>query len=118
MLAALAPYTPLPASDETRSSSGRSAAEVMDGLQAVSGPIRLILDNVEELTDPDALRALQILMRNLPRHVHLVLASTFDPPLGLNRLRLSAQLRELRADGLRFSLAESANLLAMVRDRR
>jgi LuxR family maltose regulon positive regulatory protein len=119
VLAALAPHTPLPVSDVTQSSFAWSAAEharlvaeVMDSLQALSSPIRLILDNVEELTDPESLRGLRILVRSLPRHVHLVLSSTFDPPLGLNRLRLSGQLRELRVDRMRFSLAESATLLA------
>ena len=119
VLAAVAPHTPLPVSDVTQSLSAWSPAEparlvadVMDSLQALSSPMRLILDNVEELTDPESLRGLRILVRNLPRHVHLVLSSTFDPPLGLNRLRMSGQLRELRADRMRFSLAESATLLA------
>jgi LuxR family transcriptional regulator, maltose regulon positive regulatory protein len=42
----------------------------------------------------------------------LVLASRSDPPLRLNRLRVSAELCELRDPDLYFSLAESRDLLA------
>ena len=41
----------------------------------------------------------------------LVLASRTDPPLRLHRLRMSDELCELRDRDLRFSLAESADLL-------
>ena len=42
----------------------------------------------------------------------LVLASRSDPPLRLHRLRMSDELCELRDRDLRFSLAESGDLLA------
>ena len=42
----------------------------------------------------------------------LVLASRFDPPLRLHRLRMSGELCELRDRDLYFSLAESGDLLA------
>ena len=42
----------------------------------------------------------------------LVLASRFDPPLRLHRLRMSGELCELRDRDLYFSLAESRDLLA------
>jgi LuxR family transcriptional regulator, maltose regulon positive regulatory protein len=42
----------------------------------------------------------------------LVLASRTDPPLRLHRLRMSDELCELRDRDLRFSLAESGDLLA------
>ena len=44
--------------------------------------------------------------------VQLVLASRFDPPLRLHRLRMSGELCELRDRDLYFSLAESGDLLA------
>jgi len=116
VLAALAPHIPLTAS--IRSSFARSpaehtrlVAELVDDLDVLPYPIRLILDDVGELTESEPLRGLRILLRTLPRQVHLVLSSRFEPPLGINRLRLSGQLRELRADRLRFTLAESATLL-------
>jgi LuxR family transcriptional regulator, maltose regulon positive regulatory protein len=42
----------------------------------------------------------------------LVLASRFDPPLRLHRLRMSGELCEVRDRDLYFSLAESRDLLA------
>ena len=119
VLAALAGHTSLQVSTSIPSSLAWSAAEhtefvaeLVDELHSLPNPIRLILDDVDELTDPEALRGLQILAGNVPSQVHLVLSSRFDPPLGLNRLRRSGRLREIRADRLRFTSAESATLLA------
>jgi LuxR family transcriptional regulator, maltose regulon positive regulatory protein len=44
--------------------------------------------------------------------VQLVLASRFDPPLRLHRLRMAGQLNEIRDRDLYFSLTESRDLLA------
>ena len=49
----------------------------------------MILDDVHELVDPDALHGVQILIRIKPATVQLVLSSRFDPPLSLPRLRLA-----------------------------
>jgi LuxR family transcriptional regulator, maltose regulon positive regulatory protein len=86
-------------------------AELTDAVQALPRPVRLILDDVHELLDPVALHGLQTLLRNRPAGFQLVLSSRFDPPLSLPRLRLADRLCELRADRLRFSLAEAATLL-------
>ena len=119
LLAALTGHMSLQAWNSIPSSLAWSAAEhtefvaeLVDELHSLPNPIRLILDDVDELTDPEALRGLQILAGNVPSQVHLVLSSRFDPPIGLNRLRRSGQLREIRADRLRFTSAESATLLA------
>ena len=72
----------------------------------------MILDDVHELVDPDALHGLQILIRNRPAGIQLVLSSRLDPPLSLPRLRLAGRLWELRAERMRFSLAEATTLLA------
>ena len=74
-------------------------------------PIRLILDDVHELVEPEALHGIEIFIRNRPAGVRLVLSSRCDPPLSLPRLRLAGRLWELRAARLRFSLAEAATLL-------
>ena len=71
----------------------------------------MILDDVHEPVDSDALHGLQIFLRNRPAGVQLVLASRLDPPLSLPRLRLAGRLWELRAAQMRFSLAEAATLL-------
>ena len=84
-------------------------------LQRLPRPIRLILDDLHELVDPDALHGVQIFMRNRPAKVQLVLSSRLDPPLSLRRLRLAGRLWELRAERLRFSEAEAATPARAVR---
>src|SRR4051794_15839870 len=86
-------------------------AELAEALQALPQPVRLILDDVHELVDPDALRGVQILTRIKPATLQLVLSSRLDPPLSLARLRLQGRLRELRAAQLAFTPAQAAQLL-------
>ncbi len=86
-------------------------AELVDALQSLPRPVRLVLDDLHELVDPEALHGIELLMRNRPAGIQLVLSSRFDPPLALPRLRLAGRLWELRADRMRFSGAEAATLL-------
>ena len=58
------------------------------------------------------MRALAALVRERPRALRLVLAGRADPPLPIARLRLSGELREIRARDLAFSPDEAAALLA------
>ena len=74
-------------------------------------PIRLILDDVQELVDPQALDGLRTFIRVKPATVQLVLASRLDPPLSLPRLRLAGRLWELRAAQLSFTPQQAAALL-------
>ena len=75
-------------------------ADALDGLPV---PIRLVLDDVQEIVGREALRTLQHILRHLPAGVRLVLLSRVDPPLALVRLRLEGRLAELRAEHLRFT---------------
>ncbi|MEJ2862032.1 LuxR C-terminal-related transcriptional regulator [Actinomycetospora flava] len=89
------------------------ADALLDGLAALPDPIRLVLDDVHVLTGRQAgVRALARLVRHRPAGVRLVLAARAEPPVGLPRLRLEDGLHELRADGLRFSLPDTAALAA------
>ena len=47
-----------------------------------------------------------------PAGLRFVLATRHDLRLGLHRLRLEGELAEIRADDLRFSLAEARALFA------
>ena len=85
--------------------------EFADALQGLPQPIRLILDDVQELVDPLTLEGLRTFIRVKPSTVHLVLASRLDPPLSLPRLRLAGQLWELRAAQMSFTPAEAAAAL-------
>jgi LuxR family transcriptional regulator, maltose regulon positive regulatory protein len=83
-------------------------AETLDGF---TPPVRVVLDDVHELTGQDVLRDLNRLIRLRPTGLRLVLSSRSDPPISIPRLRLEGRLHELRADVLRFSLADTAALL-------
>ena len=70
-----------------------------------------MIDDVHEL-NPQALRQLELLLMRAPPGLRFVLASRHDVRLGLHRLRLEGELAEIRADDLRFSLAEAGELFA------
>ena len=70
-----------------------------------------MIDDVHEV-GPEALRQLELLVMRAPAGLRFVLAARHDVQLGLHRLRLEGELAELRADDLRFSLAEAAELFA------
>ena len=86
-------------------------AEFAAALAGLPQPIRLILDDVQELVDPQALEGLRTFIRVKPATVQLVLASRLDPPLSLPRLRLAGRLWELRAAQLSFTPQQAAALL-------
>jgi len=88
-------------------------AELLDDVARLPRPVRLVLDDVHALTDPDTLHGVGILVRNRPEQLRLVLSARSDPPLALPRLRLAGALHELRADRLRLSRAEAADLLVL-----
>ena len=88
-------------------------ADLIDALDGLPVPLQLVLDDVQEIVGRDALRTLQQLLRHLPAGVRLVLLSRVDPPLALMRLRLEGRLAELRAEHLRFTRPETADLLAL-----
>jgi LuxR family maltose regulon positive regulatory protein len=81
-------------------------------LDALDGPMVLVIDDLHELQSPEAYAGLDALIERLADDVHVVLASRRDPRLRLHHLRLEGQLAELRAADLRFSEAEAAALLA------
>jgi LuxR family maltose regulon positive regulatory protein len=87
--------------------------ELVNALDAPESPVRVVLDDVHELTGREVLRDLSRLIRRSPAGLRLVLASRTDPPISVPRLRLEGRLHEVRADVLRFTLDDTA---AMLRD--
>jgi LuxR family transcriptional regulator, maltose regulon positive regulatory protein len=72
----------------------------------------LVVDDVHELGSAEALRQLELLVMRAPPELRFVLATRHDLRLGLHRLRLEGELTEIRADDLRFTVAEARELLA------
>jgi LuxR family maltose regulon positive regulatory protein len=84
---------------------------LLTDLAALGERLWLVVDDVHELA-PEALRQLELLIMRAPPRLRFVLAARHDVRLGLHRLRLEGELAEIRADDLRFSLAEAAELFA------
>ncbi|MGW4488550.1 LuxR C-terminal-related transcriptional regulator [Amycolatopsis sp. NPDC004368] len=87
-------------------------ADLVDALDSLPAPLRLVLDDVHELVATEPLRDVEQLLRLRPRGLQLVLSTRWDPPLPLARLRLSGRLADLRSDHLQFRPDEAAALLA------
>ena len=80
---------------------------VLSELADARGGITLVIDDLHELTSPEALAQLTRLLTNLPGDVHAVLATRRDLPLHLHQLRLAGELAEIRAADLRFTERET-----------
>jgi LuxR family transcriptional regulator, maltose regulon positive regulatory protein len=86
-------------------------AMVVNALDELPVVVRLVLDDVHELSDQEPLSGLETLLRHQPAKLRLVLSSRHNPPLPLARLRLADQLAEIRVGELQFSLTEARALL-------
>jgi LuxR family transcriptional regulator, maltose regulon positive regulatory protein len=71
----------------------------------------LIIDDLHELTSPEALTQLTALLEKLPEQVHAILTTRHDLPLRLHKLRLAGELTEIRAADLRFTRSETREFL-------
>jgi LuxR family transcriptional regulator, maltose regulon positive regulatory protein len=67
----------------------------------------LVIDDVHELRSEEARKQLELLVLRAPPQLRIILATRHDVRLGLHRLRLEGGLTEIRAEDLRFSLAEA-----------
>jgi LuxR family transcriptional regulator, maltose regulon positive regulatory protein len=101
---------PLPGAEK------RFLSLLVGGLAELPTPVVLVLDDLQDITDASLLEGLEFLVRHAPPQLRLVLATRVDPPLPLQRLRLSGQLVQVRAADLAFSVDEAAELLAACED--
>ena len=117
-LAALCRSGAVPAKSALRTLAPRAGPEtaflslLVTGLAELTTPVVLILDDVQELTDASVLRGLAFLLRHAPAQLRVILATRVDPPLPLQRLRISGQFSQLREADLAFTTPEVADLLA------
>ncbi|WP_167486677.1 LuxR C-terminal-related transcriptional regulator [Nocardia terpenica] len=104
-----------------------SAAPEPDGwalaerLLADLAPLRqrlwLVIDDVHELGSAEAQRQLELLVMRAPTNLRFVLATRHDLRLGLHRLRVEGGLDEIRPADLRFTLAQTRELLELAQVR-
>lgn len=89
---------------------------LLDGLAALPERLCLILDDYHLIEDPAIHEALTFLIDHLVPSLHLILISRGDPPLPLARWRARAELAEIRAQDLRFTLPEATAFLNQARN--
>jgi LuxR family transcriptional regulator, maltose regulon positive regulatory protein len=85
---------------------------LLEDLESLAQPVVLVLDDLHELESADALASLELFLARLPARVRVVLVTRTHPELGLHRLRVGGALTELPASALRFTPAETRELLA------
>lgn len=81
------------------------------GLSALGGPVVVVLDDFQEISDPRVLDGLGSLIRNPPERLRLVVVTRTEPDLPLHRLKAAGELTEIRAHDLAFRLDEAADLV-------
>ena len=84
---------------------------VLSELDDAPGGITLVIDDLHELSSPEAFSQLTRLLMNLPPQVHAILTTRHDLRLRLHQLRLAGELTEIREADLRFSERETRALL-------
>ena len=84
---------------------------VLSELTDARGDITFVIDDLHELTSPEAVGQLTRLLTSLPPQVHAILTTRHDLPLRLHQLRLAGELAEIRGADLRFSERETRELL-------
>jgi LuxR family maltose regulon positive regulatory protein len=74
-------------------------------------PFVLVLDDFHLIQAQPILEMVTFLLEHIPAQMHLVLLTRTDPPFPLSRLRARNQLKEIRAEHLRFTPGETAIFL-------
>ncbi len=87
---------------------------LINGLAKLAQPVVLVLDDYHVISERDCHNQLAFLLQHLPPTVQIVLITRADPPLPLARLRVTAELAEIRAPELRFTGPQAAQLIASV----
>src|ERR1700735_3947383 len=97
----------------TPGSSGSALAEkVLSELEESGDRLVLVIDDLHELSSPEAAGQLTALLTRLPPGVRAIVATRRDLPLRLHKLRLGGGLGEIRGAPLRFTEHETRQLLA------
>jgi LuxR family maltose regulon positive regulatory protein len=89
---------------------------LINDLDAASGEMVLVLDDYQSVRSQAVHAQVAFLLEHSPSTFHLLIASRSDPPLPLARLRVRAQMVELRAADLRFTDPEAALFLNDIMD--
>ncbi|MBV7339155.1 hypothetical protein KFU94_65270 [Chloroflexi bacterium TSY] len=97
----------LGASIDNWSQPTTSLMQLCNDIMASGMNMILVLDDYHHIDSMPIHKTLEFLIEHAPPNLHLVLISRTDPPLPLARLRVRAQMTEIRADALRFTQDEA-----------
>jgi LuxR family transcriptional regulator, maltose regulon positive regulatory protein len=89
----------------------RFVLELAATLAELAGPVVVVLDDVQELTNPAVLDGLATVLRRSSASLRLVLASREEAPLPLTRLPVADRRIKVGAAELAFTADEAATLL-------
>lgn len=84
------------------------AGSLVNDLAAIDERFIIALDDYHLVPDADIQQFMRTLIKLLPEHVHIAIATRTDPPLSLPLLRASHQQSEIRVMDLRFTQEEAA----------
>jgi ATP/maltotriose-dependent transcriptional regulator MalT len=84
---------------------------LINELADVSEQFVLVLDDYHAIEDERIHEGMASLIEHLPTTLRIVMTSRVQPPLRVGRLRARAQLNEIDAGQLRFSLSEAESML-------
>jgi LuxR family transcriptional regulator, maltose regulon positive regulatory protein len=74
-------------------------------------PWLLVLEDYHLIASPVVHQLVDLLLRNCPASLHLIISTRADPPLALAHLRVRGLMAELRADDLRFREDEISSMI-------
>ena len=84
---------------------------LINDLERLVAPVTLVLDDYHLISNPSLLECVAYLVEHLPATLRLVVSARSDPVLPLARLRARGEMTEIRAEELRFTDNEAAELL-------
>src|SRR5205807_757253 len=86
-------------------------AALINELADVSEQVVVVLDDYHAIEDDRIHEGMASFIEHLPASVRIVMTSRAEPPLRVGTLRARAQLTEIDAVQLRFSLSEADSML-------
>jgi LuxR family transcriptional regulator, maltose regulon positive regulatory protein len=84
---------------------------LLNDLEALDEELVLVLDDYHLIENEEIHESLAFVIEHLPVSLRLAIATRFDPPLPVARLRAQGELLEIRAEDLRFTFEESQSFL-------
>ncbi len=113
LAAALQRIDPTVGRDLTAASGSGDAlvAALINDVTAAPADFVLVLDDYHVIEQPAVHAAMQAFVTHQPPNLHLLIVTREDPPLPLARLRARAELVEVRAADLRFTVDEATAFL-------